>query len=117
MRSRAESRQFIGGSDDRPVSMAWTCGVSSSKHSSRESKPDSAPKTEKWGSRLGGDEERIGRRVEGHPEQLLRVEPQDRPAVGVDVPDLCQGSIEPQRRGDVRHEHDAWTLRVLPFFR
>ncbi len=47
--SRAERRQFIGGSDESPVSMAKICGVNSSKHSSRESKPDAAPKTEKWG--------------------------------------------------------------------
>src|SRR4030042_3581288 len=49
MRSRVESRQFIGGSDESPVSIEWICGVNSSKHSDSESKPDSAPKTEKWG--------------------------------------------------------------------
>ena len=49
MLSRAERRQFIGGSDERPVSMAWMWGVSSSKHSSMVSKPEFEPKTEKCG--------------------------------------------------------------------
>ena len=39
----------MGGSDDRPVSIAWISGVSSSKHSSNESKPDCDPKTEYHG--------------------------------------------------------------------
>lgn len=49
MLSRSESLQFMGGSDESPVSMAWMWGVNSSKHSSRESKPDAAPNTEKCG--------------------------------------------------------------------
>ena len=45
--SKDDSRQFMAGSEERPVSIAGTRGVSSSKHSSRLSKPDLAPNTEK----------------------------------------------------------------------
>lgn len=38
--SSAERRQFIGGSEDRPVSNAWIWGVKSSKHSRMSSKPE-----------------------------------------------------------------------------
>ncbi len=44
---RAESLQFIAGSEESPVSIAWIFGVSSSKHSSRESKPEPDPNIEK----------------------------------------------------------------------
>ena len=43
--SRNETRQFIAGSDDIPVSMQCMYFVFSRKHSSRESKPDILPKT------------------------------------------------------------------------
>ena len=49
MPSRAERRQFMAGSEESPVSMARTYGVSSSKHSERDSKPEAAPKMEKCG--------------------------------------------------------------------
>ena len=42
-------RQFIGGSDDSPVSSATICLLYSPKHSSIESKPDLDPKTENQG--------------------------------------------------------------------
>ena len=45
--SSAESLQFIGGSEDRPVSNAWIWGVKSSKHSSIVSNPEKAPNSEK----------------------------------------------------------------------
>lgn len=51
-RSSAESRQFIGGSEESPVSSAWMWGVRSSKHSSMVSKPEKAPKSEKWGVQM-----------------------------------------------------------------
>src|SRR5665647_1080008 len=51
-RSRAESCQFIGGSDDRPVSRAKIDGVISSKHSSIASKPELAPKSENQGVQM-----------------------------------------------------------------
>ena len=38
--SNSFKRQFISGSDDKPVSIALICGVNSSKHSSKDSKPD-----------------------------------------------------------------------------
>src|SRR3989344_5715252 len=47
--SSADTRQFIWGSDDNPVSIAKIFGVSSSKHSSNESKPDIEPKMENHG--------------------------------------------------------------------
>ena len=50
--SRAESRQFMGGSEERPVSRAWTCPVRSPKQSSILSKPENAPKREKWGVQM-----------------------------------------------------------------
>src|SRR3989304_8448839 len=49
MRSSFESRQFIFGSEERPVSMAKICDVNSSKHSSSESNPDIEPNTENHG--------------------------------------------------------------------
>ncbi len=50
--SRAETRQFMGGSEDSPVSTAWMWGVRSPKQASRESKPENAPNTEKWGVQM-----------------------------------------------------------------
>ena len=46
------TRQFMGGSEDRPVSKAWMCGVRSPKHSSMVSNPENAPNTEKWGVQI-----------------------------------------------------------------
>src|SRR3989338_8494575 len=43
------NRQFISGSEERPVSKAKTCFVISPKHSSMESKPDLLPKIPKYG--------------------------------------------------------------------
>ena len=45
-------RQFIGGSDDSPVSRAKICGVRSPKHSSTESKPDLEPSIENQGVQM-----------------------------------------------------------------
>ena len=50
--SNPETRQFMGGSDDSPVSTAKMFGVRSSKHSSRESKPDLEPRTENQGVQM-----------------------------------------------------------------
>ena len=50
--SSEESRQFIGGSEDRPVSRATICLEYSPKHSSMESKPDFEPKTENQGVQI-----------------------------------------------------------------
>ena len=50
--SRAESRQFMGGSEDSPVSRAWMWGVRSPKQSPMASKPEKAPKREKWGVQI-----------------------------------------------------------------
>ena len=50
--SSADTRQFIGGSEDRPVSTAWMCGVRSSKQSSIVSKPENAPNMEKCGVQM-----------------------------------------------------------------
>src|SRR4030066_514334 len=47
--SSADSLRFILGSDDRPVSIAYTFGVRSSKHSSSESNPEFEPNPEKCG--------------------------------------------------------------------
>src|SRR3989344_2787656 len=60
--SKAESLQFMAGSDERPVSMACMCGVSSSKHSSNESKPEAAPKTEKCGVQVWAFHQRLNSR-------------------------------------------------------
>ena len=51
-RSRADSRQFMGGSEERPVSTAWIMGARSPKHSSTVSKPEKAPNMEKWGVQM-----------------------------------------------------------------
>src|SRR5512143_1970504 len=51
-RSRADSRPFMGGSDDNPVSRAKIEGVISSKHSSIVSKPELAPKSENHGVQM-----------------------------------------------------------------
>ena len=51
-RSSAESRQFIGGSEERPVSTAWIYGVISPKHASTVSKPENAPNIEKCGVQI-----------------------------------------------------------------
>jgi hypothetical protein len=51
-RSRAESRRFMGGSEDRPVSRAKIDGVISSKHSSMASNPEFAPKSENQGVQM-----------------------------------------------------------------
>ena len=51
-RSSAEIRQFIGGSEERPVSSAWICGVKSPKHASIVSKPEYAPNREKCGVQI-----------------------------------------------------------------
>src|SRR4030066_1893836 len=47
--SSADSLRFILGSDDRPVSIAYTFGVRASKHASSESNPEFEPNTEKCG--------------------------------------------------------------------
>src|SRR3989344_3173003 len=47
--SRNGMRQFIGGSDERPVSIAKISPVKSSKHSSSAMKPDFAPNTPNHG--------------------------------------------------------------------
>src|SRR3990172_10350131 len=49
MLSSMESRQFISGYDERPVSMAWMCFAYSPKHSSMLLKPDLLPKMENHG--------------------------------------------------------------------
>ena len=51
-RSRADILQFIGGSEDKPVSREWLYGVMSSKHSSMLSKPEYAPNSEKCGVQI-----------------------------------------------------------------
>ena len=51
-RSRAESRQFMGGSEESPVSTAWIWGARSPKHSSTVSKPEQAPNMEKCGVQI-----------------------------------------------------------------
>ncbi|MDH3872864.1 MAG: hypothetical protein OET07_01795 [Desulfobacteraceae bacterium] len=50
--SSADTRQFIAGSDERPVSIANIKGVRSSKHSSIESKPDFEPNSENHGVQM-----------------------------------------------------------------
>ena len=45
-------RQFMGGSEESPVSTAWMYGVISSKHSSTVSNPENAPNREKWGVQI-----------------------------------------------------------------
>ena len=50
--SRAGTRQFMGGSEERPVSTAWISPARSSKHSSIVSKPEKAPKRAKWGVQM-----------------------------------------------------------------
>ncbi|GAI48932.1 unnamed protein product, partial [marine sediment metagenome] len=49
---RQEISQFMGGSEERPVSKAKIKGVVSSKHSSIESKPELAPKRENQGVQI-----------------------------------------------------------------
>ena len=51
-RSRADTRQFIGGSEERPVSTAWMYPDRSPKHSSTVSKPEKAPNMEKCGVQI-----------------------------------------------------------------
>ncbi len=48
-RSSRLRRQFIGGSEESPVSAAKTCSDRSRKHSSSESKPDLEPSIENQG--------------------------------------------------------------------
>ena len=50
--SRSDTRQFMGGSEDRPVSTAWMWGRREPKHSSTESKPEKAPNMAKWGVQI-----------------------------------------------------------------
>src|SRR3990172_5568365 len=45
----ADIHQFMAGSEDNPVSIAYILGESSSKHSSMESKPETLPYKEKCG--------------------------------------------------------------------
>ena len=47
-----DTRQFMGGSEESPVSTAWMWGVKSPKHSSRVSNPEKAPNREKWGVQM-----------------------------------------------------------------
>src|SRR5207249_11459307 len=51
-RSSADSREFIDGSDDSPVSSAKIWGNRSSKHASKLSNPDSEPSTAKCGVQI-----------------------------------------------------------------
>src|SRR3989338_10484131 len=47
--SNLDKRQFIGGSEESPVSIEVICDANSSKHSSMLSKPDLEPKIENHG--------------------------------------------------------------------
>ena len=62
---------------------------------------------------MGRDKHGIGRNIEGDPEQLLRIEPQDRPAVGLEVADLRQGAVQAFRALEVRREDDGMHLPRL----
>ena len=50
--SNDDTRQFMAGSEESPVSTAKIWGVKSSKHSSMESKPDLEPSTENQGVQM-----------------------------------------------------------------
>ena len=50
--SRSLMRQFIGGSEDNPVSTAKICFFNDPKHSSIESKPDFDPNMENHGVQM-----------------------------------------------------------------
>ena len=115
--SRAETRQFMDGSDESPVSRAWIWLDMSSKHSSSESKPENAPNSEKWGVHIcAGMNTALG--------QQLRVissrSRQSRPSIGLPSErifpmaiSLAESSSASSRPGrSIR----LCTLRTLPFF-
>lgn len=65
----------MGGSEDRPVSMTLMCAASSPKHSSRESKPELAPNTEKCGVQVcAGMSSASGGDLEWEAQQLFAVQ-------------------------------------------
>jgi len=50
--SRSSTRQFMGGSEDNPVSTAKICSFKEPKHSSMESNPDFDPNMENQGVQI-----------------------------------------------------------------
>src|SRR5713101_5971297 len=89
-RSSADRRVFMGGSEESPVSSAKTYGSSSSKHSSRLSKPDSEPRTAKCGVQIWAGT----KSTSGQTSRLMAIEPQDGPPVRLEIADGPQTTIE-----------------------
>jgi len=50
--SKAETRKFMDGSEERPVSKAWIWPLRSRKQSCTEEKAENAPSMEKWGVQI-----------------------------------------------------------------
>ena len=93
-----DTRQFIGGSDERPVSSAKMCGVRSPKHSAdRVEAGFRAEQREPRRPDVRGDQVAGGVGLEDDLEQVARVEAEDGAAVGADVADLLQPGLQPLR--------------------
>ena len=77
-RSSCDTRQFIAGSEESPVSAANTCGARSAKHSSSESNPDCAPSAEYQGVHMcAGTKYASGEELQDDFEQVPRIETED----------------------------------------
>ena len=113
-RSRADRRQFMGGSEDSPVSRAKIMGVISSKHSSMASKPELAPNSENQGVQMWeGMTTQRGQVSATMRHEEPGVQAEDGPAVGAQVADGREPAVDLLDGLEVRREEQEVDLADL----